>query len=290
MRFSQRHGAKPIKDILQVDSMDEDLRNSLWNVLTVFYWDREPEYRGDSPTGVMEVFLRRLWHDHFKELIDSIPHSWTEIHMTLKMRFFDFVYYEVYDFIEFIANEYLYTNDEKQDFRNACNEILEREVSAYRFVGDRITPITSDMEIEAIEKGLADTNGLKSVNTHLKTALAFFADRESPDYRNSIKESISAVESLCRLIAGRPGASLGAALKKIERTGIVLHPALKGAFTKLYGYTSDENGIRHALIDESRLESEDAKFMLIACSGFTSYLTEKASRAGISLILPSSPQ
>jgi hypothetical protein len=48
----------------------------------------------------------------------------------------------------------------------------------------------------------------------------------------------------------------------------------------MYGYTSDAEGIRHALMDEPTLESEDAKFMLVSCSAFVNYLRSKAARAG----------
>ncbi len=34
--FSQRKGLKPVKSIIQIDSMDTDLRNSLWNALSIF--------------------------------------------------------------------------------------------------------------------------------------------------------------------------------------------------------------------------------------------------------------
>ena len=54
-----------------------------------------------------------------------------------------------------------------------------------------------------------------------------------------------------------------------------LHPALAGAFQKLYGYTSDADGIRHALMEESNLDLADASLMLVACSGFVSYLLAK---------------
>lgn len=37
--FSQRQGIKLMKSIVQIDSMDDDLRNSLWNALTLCYWD-----------------------------------------------------------------------------------------------------------------------------------------------------------------------------------------------------------------------------------------------------------
>ncbi len=56
---------------------------------------------------------------------------------------------------------------------------------------------------------------------------------------------------------------------------------LSRAFRQLYGYTSDANGIRHALLDESNLDFEDAKFMLVSCSAFINYLKGKAIKAGI---------
>jgi len=51
---------------------------------------------------------------------------------------------------------------------------------------------------------------------------------------------------------------------------------MKSAFSALYGYTSDEGGIRHALIEKnSQVQIEDARFMLIACSAFVNYLISK---------------
>ncbi len=38
---------------------------------------------------------------------------------------------------------------------------------------------------------------------------------------------------------------------------------------------------RHALLDESDLDFEDAKFMLVSCSAFTNYLKGKVIKAGI---------
>jgi hypothetical protein len=55
-----------------------------------------------------------------------------------------------------------------------------------------------------------------------------------------------------------------------------MHPALNRSLSALYGYTSDANGIRHALLDESSLDFVDAKFMLVACAAFVNYLIGKA--------------
>src|SRR6266567_3196072 len=87
-----------------------------------------------------------------------------------------------------------------------------------------------------------------------------------------------------QLITGNQKATLGDALRQLEnKLGGGIHPALRNAFNSLYGYTSDAQGIRHALLGESNLDVEDAKFMLISCSAFIDYLFAKARKAGIEL-------
>lgn len=83
----------------------------------------------------------------------------------------------------------------------------------------------------------------------------------------------------CCHIVGEKSATLGSALKVIEKNkDIVLHRSLKLAFEKLYGYTSDAEGIRHGLLDEPTLKGEDAKFMLVACSAFINCLIVKSNK------------
>ena len=279
--FSQRKGFKPIKNVMQVDSMDNELRNGLWNALTLFYWTQVKDL-WISNDEEMDILFKRLWLSYFKKPIDILSVSWLDIYTKIRNYFFSCKWYEVYDFIEFVANNYPDTQV-NQKFMDFCNSVLERELSAYRFVGGKITQITSEEEISEIEDALKNTKySLKAVNIHLKRALDLLADRKSPDYRNSIKESISAVESICKLITKKERTTLGQALKKIEDK-VGLHPALKSAFSSLYGYTNDAEGIRHALLDEPNLSFEDAKFMLVSCSAFVNYLISKASKAGIKI-------
>lgn len=280
--FSQRMGIKPVKTVIQVDSIDDDLRNSLWNALCLFYW-REVRARriSDSTNSDIKILLMKLWVHYFKKPIDTLSEFWPDVRGEIRDYFFNCEWYEVYDFIEFIANHYP-DHRVNQEFMNFCNVLLERELSAYRFVGGRITQITSEEEISEIEEALEISGRLKPVYTHLKRALALLADRKSPDYRNSVKESISAVEAICKLITKKEKATLGQALNEIADK-VDLHPALRNAFSSLYGYTSDAEGIRHALLDEPKLSFEDAKFMLVSCSAFINYLFSKLSKAGIEI-------
>jgi hypothetical protein len=62
-----------------------------------------------------------------------------------------------------------------------------------------------------------------------------------------------------------------------------IHPALGKGFGSLYGFTSDEKGIRHALLDEpaAQVDETDALYMLGSCASFVSYLINKARHEGL---------
>jgi len=278
--FSQRKGLKPIKNKMQIESMDADLRNRLWNALTVCYWNKVKADWLNYPEnkGILTLF-NKLWHNYFKYPLDTLSNLWDRTYQMIRKYFFECAWHEAYSFIEFVANNYPDKTVNRQ-FMDFCDSVLESEVSAYRFVGGRITQITSEEEISGIEQALATP--LTPVRAHLERALDLLSDKKSPDYRNSIKESISAVESICIITTGDTKATLGQCLKEIE-SKVGLHPALKNAFSNLYGYTSSAEGIRHALLDEPKLSFEDAKFMLVSCSTFVNYLISKASKAGIKL-------
>jgi len=293
MRFSERQGHVPVRQAIQIESMDSPLRNGLWNQLTAFYilsldaysaaFDFENFY---FPHLDLKKMTFRIWAEFFKLPTDELVQGWARSREYIHFYFINCEWYKVYDFLEFVPGNANRVNEIKNatDFKAACNAVMARELSGYRFVGGKIVPVTSDEEIQSIETALKDESISSHVRTHLTSALEFLADRESPDYRNSIKESISAVESICNSLSNSTGEPLGAALNAIERNGqVVLHSALKEAFSKLYGWTSNADGIRHALMEESNLDSEDAMFMLVACSAFINYLTVKSDKAGIQL-------
>ncbi len=283
--FSQRYGYKPIKNIVQIEAVDDELRIGLWNKLGSSYWskaDPSPVHSLLFQTNrVILSLLQHIWSDYLGLPIDTIGNDWASAYNHLRDYYFSCSWNEVYDFIEFVANHY-HDDAVNNQFRQECNAVLKRGVSGYRFIGNRIAQITAEEEVAEIEEALRGKQIAEPAIIHLKSALELLSDRQSPDYRNSIKESISAVEAMSNLIAGKDKATLGEALKKITAR-ITLHPALYQAFSSLYGYTSDADGIRHALLDESELDSEDAKFMLVACSAFINYLKVKASKAGIDL-------
>ena len=274
MLFSKRKGLSVVRDSVQKDGMDDDLRHGLWNALHICIWQQieyshyEQTFRSSNVYGLFQHY----WHNLFKWPLDNLPNYLDEAHKRVRKYFFECEWYEVYDFIEFTAQNC--PENLTREYVKFCNHILEKELSAYRFVGNQLTDITSTEELESIESAINATTKYSGARKHLQTALAHLSDRKSPDYRNSVKESISAVESLCVAVSGDSKATLGGALKSIEQKH-QLHPAFKKALSSLYGYTSDSDGIRHALLEESAISYSDAKFMLVACSAFVNYVLGK---------------
>lgn len=278
MLFSERHGYKKIKEI-QYESIDLATKNGLWNCIL----DHVEKARIESSFlfnyPKLEFLLNNLWRDFFKIPADSLRIVSDAIKRLKKLYFNEQQPWHFYfDLIEFIANLYRRNgfDSEYYKFIDSCNHVLEREASCYRFIDGIITPITSKIEIEEIEETLRNADKFHGVREHMRQALILLSDREKPDYRNSIKESISAVESLVKVIVNDPRGGLRDAINQLEKQGFKFHGALKEAFLKLYGYTSDEDGIRHAIFDEvPELKFDDAKYKLVTCSAFCNYLISK---------------
>lgn len=192
----------------------------------------------------------------------------------------DLEWYIILDLVEFVV-KYIFKNSTSsniyylKNFVNDLNSEFARLNFAYRIVDQEIVEITSEEEILAVETALAVSG--TTVSHHLNEALKLISQRPNPDCRNSIKESISAVEAFCREKTGEN--TLGKALDKLESNGIVIHKMLKDAIEKLYAYTNQKDtGIRHALMENDGKyipSSDEAIFMLVSCSAFINYLRKK---------------
>ena len=276
--FSDRHKLQSFNTTIQLTDLDERTRVMIINQIKA--WIEE-----DLDTK-QEYFYRNLIEEAFCEFISSeldyniqfqpsiVFHQY--IYATIMGNSYD----EVLSLVEYIINyfveysKHIIYNDFRKHFNEygeEINQLFSKEYVGYRFIDGEITPISDETEVAEIEQSLdIEFQGCRS---QIKKALSLLSDREKPDYKNSIKESISAVEYICQIITGDNKATLGQALKDLETKGIPIHSALKKSFSSLYGYTSDEGGIRHAEgLFESNVTFEEAKYMLVSCCAFVNYL------------------
>lgn len=282
--FSERMGIAQKREF-QINSMDPALTNRIWNASYQCLWERA--YYERDPDDDIWKLGKYLWDGFFKWPVDEMYPRWYDNIDAIKGAFTKLPWNRVYEYIEFLLQYFPRCASQTKtyliDFSDMCNKAMKEEMAGYRVVVGRVIRITNETEIQEVEKALS--SGLDTVRTHISSAMAHLSNREKPDYRNSIKESISAVEAICAAIVKKKKLTLGVALETIKNDGkLLIDPALLEGYKKIYGWTSDKGGIRHAQkADDVSVTFDDAKYMLVSCSAFTNYLMMKAIEAGISL-------
>lgn len=269
--FSDRNGIKTENTKMQFKNLDGRTRTGIINIVDKMFnaLSENIDYNG------MQRFLRCILEEVYCQEIQygTSSYSTAAILDVVKITIRNDDYDSVFTIIEYLVQRANKTDGGQFCAEEKFNELFQKEYVGYRFMDEIIIPITDENEVNAI--GQAKQTPYDVVNLHISKATEFLANRDNPDYENSIKESISAVEAICEVITGIKGkeANLGSMLKKIEESGTSIHGALKSAFNILYGYTSDANGIRHAGdIGGPSSTFEEAKFMLVSCSAFINYL------------------
>ncbi len=248
------------------------LRERIWNVFYKQEYDYYDalEYTGYT-TGIENMMIEMGIQYDFPQNKISKNKNAESLHKYVVQC--GSIWYRIYDFIE----KYLKIKDDATEQRMTIefNRILEEEVAPYRILNGLVVPIVNESELHTLAESM--DSEYESVNRHMCKALELYSDRKKPDYENSVKESISAVEAMCCIITGAEGsnATLGNTIKKLKEHGVSIHSAMESAFMKLYGYTSDSGGIRHGSIEFADVPSEDAKYMMVSCAAFVNYLVEK---------------
>lgn len=284
--FSDTSGIAPRNTTIQLDDFNKNTRARICNALLK---KLQPELdcieisfnEYDSPSAIfcMDI-LDNLFCKSYA-LTKNQSFAWRDVFSQIEEAITKCVFNEVLDVVEYCCDWISkHVTGEKKKVYKDFNKLFEQEYVGYRFIKGKIVAISNQIEIETIEK--ACNNPYEGCRAHIQKALGFLADPQKKDYKNSIKESISAVESICVIITNVKKATLSDALKKLEQSGLELHSALKIALDKLFSYTSNKGGIRHAEgLFESHVDFEEAEFMLASCSAFVNYLIAQHGKRGV---------
>ena len=277
--FSERYGYKKVSDVIIREEITPEIKNAICSCFDQLL-DIYSTARYDYATSELAGLEKHIWTKFFNQRLSNYDYNSFSIPQCIEKP--SAQWYDVLDLIEF-AVKYMYQRDciimpirpASARLIKMLNSEFERLNFAYRIVNYEIVEITSEQEIKTIENAIKSSP--RNVQTHLNSALEKYAQRPNGDYRNSIKESISAVEAFCREKTGE--STLGKALSKLEQKNIIIPQSLKSAFSKLYEYTNHaDTGIRHALMDDEGTytpTTDEALFMLVSCSAFINYLSKK---------------
>jgi AbiJ N-terminal domain 4 len=274
LNFSQRVGVTPTNPLPMLDNISSDLRISLYNTIQKNLFP--PDLHTNRLTGPAKKFAEAADEYFFSKPVFGLEHYYIEYLNRMLNWFQSAAWNVVCEFVdwclEYDANPINKHKLSRITFLvHQLNSALLRHNSGYRVVGTELIPISDEQELAEVKASIAQNGQFSTVGTHIIAAARHLNPAATPNYRNSVKESISAVEAAAKIVAGKDAGTLGPALSWLEKKA-GLHPALKSGFSSLYGWTSEADGIRHALMNDDKLTFDEAKFMLVACSAFSNYL------------------
>ena len=283
LTFSQREGKAPLPEALQIGLLTRRFRNKVWHVLNKSI--ENCTFTSNWGTGWNEAPEAQYWLEFIRSYrinVLGIPHDKQPYDVSSVMEWLRSLiiigeYHVVLSFLEHMLRcqgipDYL---------ANSINECMEFAPCFIDQSGEPIciVPATSKAMKKAVKKSLENINQseLDAAKSHLSKAAQ---DLNNNNYADSIRESISAVESAAQWIDPKSSKKLSYALNSLAKEGIIKHPALKAAINKLYGYASDEAGIRHARRnkDTAVVGLEEAIFIYTTCVAIVDFLVSKQMR------------
>ena len=278
LSFSQAHGYEDVPRPLKLDELPKSARTRIWNLL---FSDLEKTMKTDD-MGFDGPWVGGNWKDILQTAhvefyilpLDDWRADFGPICKKLRKHIETQPFNKVFDLIQFVLRHRQcprgFADRLKRTFE-ACQLAYMIDTGPPPTILPAVTQAEGNSVVESL--GALRKAGLHSSAAHLREASMCI---NRGDWAASVWESISAVESVARLLDPKASKTLGPALASLERRR-TLHPALKSAFSQLYGYTNQEQGIRHALLDEAKapVGLDEAVFMLGACAAFASYLWRK---------------
>ncbi|HJV84147.1 MAG TPA: hypothetical protein VJ698_01625 [Noviherbaspirillum sp.] len=200
---------------------------------------------------------------------------------------------KTYDFCErlhnYLACEVGYTwNDEfqvtktKSEVQGFIAEELQRlfeeEGLAFEFSDGLVRRLGRKHTVDVTTRAqvvLGDPR-LASARKHYDKALQFFRSPSKPDYENTVKEAVCAVEAAGKsLFPGAKASTLGDLAKWLSSAKEVSVPkALIQTITGIYAYRSGGDGIGHGGSSGGAATMEVAEYVLAVCASQIIYLVD----------------
>ncbi|MEJ6554041.1 hypothetical protein PQI51_03260 [Microbacterium esteraromaticum] len=266
--FGQRIGRRPIRDVVQTDSVDDSTRVAFWNVI---HNAMRGLLKSEHPKSV--ALMKSIWAKGLELPIDE--YSWNMCELRIKDRLLKGDWVEALEMVEGFGNvtETHLGDAFSDEYRRIANDILAQGLIGYRFIGSELALVDDAQSAEEIETAIAA--GSSVARGHLERAVSLLADRQNPQYAKVAGEAILAVEATVHELTGKK--TLGDGLKEMGKRGLPVHAAVVKAWSAMYGYASGAGGMRHANIGGEEVDAAMAVYLLVTCSAFVNLLTKVAA-------------
>lgn len=138
-------------------------------------------------------------------------------------------------------------------------------------------------EVQATRAGVVLGDGrLAAARDHYNKALKFFRDRTKPDFQNSVKDAVCAVEAAGKALFPDSNAkTLGDLAKDLGKKNQMPQAILK-ALEGIYSYRNSDDGVSHGGANGGAATEAVTEYVLSACASQIIFLVDLADRDEIS--------
>lgn len=262
--FGQQVGAVAPPLALPLDDVTPEFRVALWNLVHQFF---------KGVNFPIPTFLFARARDKKQDAEQAARLGATQGISIIRKLIYEADWHELYDLILHLPR--WTEHGLAGTWQSMATKFLETERSPYRFSGNTLVAITSEAELTSVGDAAAVAGKFAPAANHLRKALEKFSQRPVADYENSVKEAASSVESALTVATEEP--DVGSATRKFA-TKFEVHPALMDSASKLFGYASDREGVRHGARGSGKpVDFDEAKLAIVSASAWLNYIAAKAS-------------
>ena len=164
----------------------------------------------------------------------------------------------------------------RKHYTDEINNLLSEENLGYRFVDgvfEKPGRLQTQRNLNKAMTVLGD-NRLANARRHFNKAHKFFSNRERPDFENTVKEAVCALESATEALSGvKVSQDFAKEVSKLSGTQPgSIPPPIAQAMTKIYAYRGAGQGVAHGTNEGPTVTRLEAELVLSTVAAFITYL------------------
>lgn len=242
--------------------------------------------------------LRRLIRDTVMEYDCSNTHDIEEARLYFEQKFQTLSWQKRFDFCEIIYlklayapdDEFFYHRQEMPFTLSDAQAYIEKEIQqlfideffAYEFIKGSVTRKGRRHTVKTTDQAqyVMSDNRLQNARIHYSKALSFFSNRKQPDYANTVKEAVCAVESAGKdLFPQAKASTLGDLINwlKNKNNNIAIPPALINTLSSIYALRNSGKEVAHGSASGGEITAAIAEYILSVSASTIIYFVDLAN-------------
>jgi len=266
--FSKRYKLRPTPEGLVCEDVPESARIGLYYILEQFFdWLELDELYKDL---CVVLRISRQSRDYNLETFEDVMAVPIE-ELIMKCDWWRF-----YDICEVIFKSLEPVYQQIERFAEQVNTLFIDEQLGFEMRKGKIEKVGSGFINAKVREAryLLKDPEFKGADEHFEKAIKHLNVRPNPDVENCVKDAVSAIESVGRIIVNDEKALLSDIVKGMVGKGTIPKP-LDQTIQKLYAYRGDQPGVAHGLVGASEVTVDEAEFVLAMSAAIIIYLVKK---------------